>query len=165
MRIHDPLNITFNVATLHCATRCFPFGWRVTDNHVEPNLVLMRAEFEDKHTLTVWTGASDCTIFADREINWAFRAWHDWHHVHCSAGFDRDSELRVAYSQADDLIKLYGRTIQTRDMVALLFAEIIGQFDYNAEAGFFPIDQMAFVKAVLPMYYRRANHYVNHGAR
>ena len=91
----------------------------------------------------VWNGASDKTIFADPEVNYAFRAWHDSKHIVGKFLFTREGELNCLAMQKTDVLAIYdGRTADF--FCRLLDAEIRGQFDYQERHGGFPIDQIGF---------------------
>jgi hypothetical protein len=87
--------------------------------------------------LVVWAGASDNTIYGDRAVNWAFRAWHDSLHLKLGADFSETGERLVALEQA--------RLIGSDTMGHILMAEIVGQMEYFNKFGHFPVDQAAFM--------------------
>lgn len=79
--------------------------------------------------LTVWSGASDGTIYADPAVNWAFRAWHDATHIAGRYDFTLAGETATCEAQ--------------------IRAEIVGQAQYAAAHGHFPVDQAAFVQEAI----------------
>lgn len=113
--------------------------------------------FADLHqhaTLTgrmlVWSGASDATVWQCTRTNWAFRAWHDWHHVDGALPFDASGEAEACHRQCVDVFDLLGDNATTRRLAAILHAEINGQLAYAARHdGAFPRDQIGFVNAYL----------------
>jgi hypothetical protein len=145
----QPLNPAFNCAVVGMANRLFPCGYDVSD--VAPSTF---AELCDhiKRTgrICVWNGASDRTIFGsgNAEINYAFRAWHDWSHWRYSLDFTRDGEYAVAHRQMDHMIALYGIDA-AQPFCHLIACEVIGQFDYREAYGDFPADQMEFARGWL----------------
>lgn len=90
--------------------------------------------------LVVWAGGSDLTIYGDRAVNWAFRAWHDSLHRSLNAPFSMEGETRVAMEQA----RVIGGTHGT-----IIIAEVTEQAKYFEQHGHFPVDQVAFMKQVL----------------
>ena len=99
--------------------------------------------------MLVWSGASEHTIFGEPEINWAFRAWHDWCHYYGAHAFTPEGERAVFRMQCSHLLLFYGDSLRTRHWIKLLRAEVIGQQDYFYKHGHFPYDQRAFVEAYL----------------
>jgi hypothetical protein len=90
--------------------------------------------------LVVFAGGSDLTIYGDRAVNWAFRAWHDKLHRELNAPFTLEGETRVALEQARILSGYHG---------AIVIAEVTEQARYFETHGHFPVDQIAFMKQVL----------------
>lgn len=141
--MQHPVNSDFNAAVLHIANQLMPRGWNVADD-APSTPETIKASY-DTGRPTVWSGASDKTSFADPEVNYAFRAWHDWAHYRHNLPLTLEGEIAAAYVQASHLVSLYGQTPQTQGFVALLFAEAIGMARYNEIIGAFPVDQAAFV--------------------
>jgi hypothetical protein len=81
--------------------------------------------------LVVYSGASDCTIYGDPRINYAFRAWHDSIHLRLNAGFTVAEEIRVAEESARILGGTLGEIIYTEIADQRIYAEITGQFVGN----------------------------------
>jgi hypothetical protein len=149
----QPVNPRLNVAVLHIAGRLFPRGYRITDrNDDAPSIEALREEMARDNTLTVWSGASDDTIYADREVNWAFRAWHDFHHARSGYDFTLAGERLVAEAQARDLFTLYGTGADAVEMAALILAEVIGQAEYFRDYGTFPQGQRDFTVSQAPLF-------------
>ena len=95
-------------------------------------------------TLTVWSGASDNTIFIDPSLNHLFRAWHDSLHIQHNLDFTIQGELLTATIQIEQASRLVGDRFAT-----LIEAETRQQTLYYAEHGVFPEDQGAFTEAFL----------------
>ncbi|MBZ0227979.1 MAG: hypothetical protein K8F58_05935 [Bauldia sp.] len=74
-----PLDPALNAAILHIATRLFPCGFDIADN-APGTYRQLKAHLDAGQRMVVYAGGCDHTIYADREINYAFRAWHDWCH-------------------------------------------------------------------------------------
>lgn len=143
----QPLNREFNIAVHHIANRLNPRGWIVSEGGLA-SLAALTAHMTRWGILLIDSDHSDHTIFADPETNYAFRAWHDWHHWKLQAPFDMAGEIAVANSQAGDLIALYGAA-RSRPWRDLLRAEVVGQAEYEARHGVFPTDQIGFVQCYL----------------
>lgn len=142
-----PLNTRFNVAVNHIASRLFPCGFDVADS-APGTLDSLLKHYLATGRVMVWGGASEQTIFADSETNFAFRAWHDSKHIFATLPFTLAGETQAFAMQATDITALYdGQT--ARDFIAILRAEIIGQFEYKESLGGFPIDQIGFVRLYL----------------
>jgi hypothetical protein len=56
----------------------------------------------------VFDGGCDNTIYGDKEVNYAFRAWHDYHHWKLQAPLTREGEAKVVEAQITDLFALSG---------------------------------------------------------
>lgn len=142
------LDRSFNVAVLVIANRLLPAGFDVRDDAPDtlPGVVEYVATVG---RLPVWSGASDRTIFGDREVNYAFRAWHDWHHVNGNLAFDLDGETEVAKRQIRDLETLYRGHHRLPYWASLIWAEVVGQATYHREWATFPADQVDFVTTFL----------------
>lgn len=138
------LDIGFNAAVMTIARKLFPCGYRVAENAPD-TLDKLTAAF-NAHDYVVYSGHSDQTIFGDEEHNWAFRAWHDWHHWRGQLAFDMDGETEACKRQCADIVKVYGVSSQTARWCSMLWAEVVGQLEYAARHnGAFPTDQKAFV--------------------
>jgi hypothetical protein len=91
--------------------------------------------------LTVWSGASDKTIYGDAAVNHAFRAWHDSLHLKLNAPFTLEGEILVAKFQANAL--------KNDALGAIIMAEVQGQAEYFAKHGTFPENQVEFIQSYL----------------
>lgn len=152
----QPINRALNVAVNQITGQLFPRGFRVCEDDAPHTFEELCRSFLEEHVggprVRIWGGASANTAFACPETNWAFRAWHDWAHVKYSLEFtDQDEDAAVAV-QAQQVLRLYGKSDATARMVAQLFAEVTGQGRYKAEHGVFPCDQHGFVGAAIPQY-------------
>jgi len=143
-QILDP---TFNAAVLNiAATLTGGFSVSETAPATYEELVI---QIEQLHRIVVWSGASDATIFGDPEVNYAFRAWHDWCHWHGRLPFTFEGEQRVCEMHCAQLLSLYGDSDKTRRWCRIVEAEIIGQRLHFDRFGHFPSDQYDFVVAYL----------------
>jgi hypothetical protein len=147
-RTFEGIDIRLNAAISHIASQLFPSGFDANDE-APTTLAELNKAFNSR-CYVVWRGASDATIFGDREVNWAFRAWHDFTHWRNNLPFTPDGEREAYKRQCDDLVTLYGDSDLTRHWRRILDTEINGQLRYAAEhAGAFPTNQKAFTLAYL----------------
>ena len=143
-----PLDRGLNTAILHITSRLFPSGFDVSND--APNTYEeLRAVPGSGRRMVVYSGGSDATIYGDAEVNYAFRAWHDWGHIRHSLHFTLRDEAAVYEVQRRQLVELYGDSSQTRDWCAILRAEVVGQAEYFILYERFPDDQRAFIKKYL----------------
>ena len=99
-------------------------------------------DLRNESSLVVWSGASDSTIFQDKVVNWAFRAFHDTLHLKSGLLFTVDHEIELAKIQASQ----FG----TNDLMqALMYTEIAGQAEYFRLNGTFPENQLEFSATML----------------
>lgn len=101
----------------------------------------------DSGGMLVWAGASEHTIYRDPCVNHAFRAWHDAAHIAGGFGFTLEGERAACEYQIAEALRRYPR-IAPR-VLGLIRAEVIGQAEYYATHGEFPIDQEAFIREYL----------------
>jgi len=154
-----PFDTGLNVAVLQIASQLFPTGYDVGPEAPD-TLQKLTAHISATGRMLVWNGESDATIFGDPEVNWAFRAWHDWAHWAGQFPFDLAGETKAAELQVFHLVKLYGATDRVVGWASLILAEVIGQAFAFDRTGEFPKDQRAFTRHVAPSYRRRAQELV-----
>ena len=138
----------FNAAVLHIANRLFPCGFDVRDKAPE-TFDALKAQVADGGRMVVWSGGSDQTIFGDPEVNYAFRAWHDWCHLAGNHDFTLEGERAASRMQMVHLIELYGIDARVARWCHIINAEVVGQAEHLRDTGEFPKDQMAFVRSYL----------------
>ena len=141
------LDIGLNIAILHIANK-LTGGFLVSDTAPTTFGQLIAQCNRDK-LVTVWSGASETTIYGDPEVNYAFRAWHDWCHWQSNHDFSESGEEAVLKMQCAHITALFGDTPGTRHWHKILEAEIIGQKQHHKTFGYFPTDQFAFVEAYI----------------
>ncbi len=142
------LDIHFNAAVLAICSRVLPGGFDVADAAPGTYDELI-AHLDAGRRMLVYSGASERTIYRDPEVNYAFRAWHDWCQWRGRYDFSREGERATYAMQGNHLVTLFGESSQTRRWGRILHAEIIGQRDYYDRHGTFPEDRRAFVAAYL----------------
>jgi hypothetical protein len=144
-----PVSRSLNAAILGMAARLFPCGFDVSPNAPE-RLSALNAMLghptapKSGARLTVFNGGSTQTIFADDEVNFAFRAWHDWTHWRYQHNFTLIGETATATQQIRDLYSVHGRGAHNADWHPLLWAEVVGQREYYERHRRFIADQRGF---------------------
>ena len=143
----EPLSRAFNIAVVAIANRLHPTGYDVGDP-APSTLQELQNHINTTGRMLVWNGASDKTIYADPETNWAFRAWHDWCHYTFNLEFNKEGKRKAYEIQKDHIRLVYGLGAQTDLFCDLIEFEIMGQFEYKEVFGNFPEDQMALAVAL-----------------
>jgi hypothetical protein len=147
--MNKPFCLSFNIAVRTIAARLFPCGYDVAE--AAPNsLDELNAHIAETGRMLVYSGASDSTIYACPETNYAFRAWHDWCHWKGQHPFTIAGERAVMQMQRDHLRTVYGPT--HRELCiwdAILEAEIMAQAERHESTGAFPVDQRTFVEELV----------------
>ena len=143
-----PLDRSFNVVVKQIASRLFPTGFDVGPDAPDA-FDKLKARLDSGARMLVWDGASDKTIFACPETNYAFRAWHDWLHWKLGADFTPQGERVVMLAMQAQVVSLYGRSGDSRRWFAILEAEVLGQLEYKEDHGGFPEDQREVTKRYL----------------
>jgi hypothetical protein len=138
----------FNAAVLHIAQRLFPGGFDVSEDAPDTYEGLV-ALFESGRRYRVFSGGSERTIYGDPEVNYHFRAWHDWCHWRGRCDFSLKGEYGAYQFQCTHVDALYGESDTTARWKRILYAEVIGQKIYEQRYGRFPKDQMAFARRFL----------------
>lgn len=126
-------------------------GYVIADNAPE-TFEGIKDAYQERGHLTVWSGASDRTIYTSPEGNYSFRAWHDWRHITQGADFSTGGECETYRAQLADLRAWHELQPWETPLIALeqiLRAEVIGQLAYKITWGEFPSDQRAFINAFL----------------
>jgi len=146
--MQKPLDRGLNAAILHIAGRLFPTGYDVAAD--APNTYRkLRDHLDSGKRLVVYNGGSEGTIYADAEVNYAMRAWHDWAHYMHHNDFSIDGETATCAVQCCQLRELYGDCQTTARWCEILRAEIVGQRLYYAKFGEYVQDQRKFVETWL----------------
>ena len=141
------LDVGFNVAVLHIADK-LTRGFSVSDCAPSTFDELI-AQIERHRHIVVWSEASNATIYGSPEVNYAFRAWHDWCHWRGLHRFTTEGEAAVAKMQADHIDAIYGASDQTHRWRKIIEAQVIGQQRHQERYGHYPTDQFAFVEEYL----------------
>jgi hypothetical protein len=144
----QPLDTRLNVAIIHIASKLFPLGFDVSEQ-APSTLEELKGHLADGKRMLVYKGGSDRTIYGDPEVNWCFRAWHDWCHWRGEHDLTHDGEQAVCAMQNQHLLALYGSGETLDRFCKIIDAEVIGQAEYYRYHKRFPDDQHGFVKAYL----------------
>lgn len=134
-----------------------PFSQRLNDwilervktiNYKESNEDL--GSFEDLKTrykkdgyLTINNSFCENNIFGSKEVNIAFRAWHDLIHIELNEGFEYMQETRVAFKQIAELPEDW------KEEKLLILSEIIGQAAYHEKTNSFVDNQRLFTSNLM----------------
>jgi hypothetical protein len=137
-----------NMAILTICRRLLPQGFDVAETAPDTYEAIVTL-FESGQRYVVYAGGSENTIYGDPEVNYHFRAWHDWCHWQGKYDFSLAGELGAYHLQCDHLVAIYGASDTTRRWQRILYADIIGQKLYFRQHGSFPTDQMTFVRQYL----------------
>lgn len=144
----EPLYPAFNEMVLLAVNALMPDGFDTTDNeeHCNTHRKLV-GYWKATDRILVWSGASDCTIFGDPKVNHAFRAWHDWVHVHYDLPFTPEGEhtvMLIQQRQCDTMGALIFTPDQIQQFWRILEAEIDGQVEHYEKHKEFIADQRTF---------------------
>lgn len=141
----QPLEPELNDAILRIVNCIFPKGIEVSDS--APNTYeALCARLDAGRTMCVWSGASECTIYADARVNYAFRAWHDWCHWKGRFPFTSSGERAACAMQMAGLRAWYGPSLKVVRWCSIIHAEVVGQQEYFSKFWNFPEDQCGFVR-------------------
>lgn len=146
-----PFDPKLNAAIIYITTQLVG-RFEVADN-APSTFQQLHAHLEAGKTLVVASEGSSNTVFCMPEVNYAFRAWHDWCHWWGGFDFSMIGETATCGLQIGHLKQFYGRNDQTEVWANLLTAEIIGQRQYYERHGVYVEDQRGFSRA----YRRDAN--------
>lgn len=146
--MYRPLDPSLNSAILTIAGRLFPDGFSISTDAPQTYHQLTSL-LDSGKGLIVWSGSSEMTIYAAPEVNYAFRAWHDWCHWRGQHPFTLKGESAVYEMQCSHLTSMSNDQDTIRRWRRILYAEIMGQNIYRDRYGQFPEDQRAFVEAFL----------------
>ena len=147
-----PFSLAFNAAVVAMASRVCPCGYDIEADaeKVPSTLAALRAHIECMGRIVVWSGASEDTIFGsgNAEMNWAFRAWHDWTHYAIGAEFNVAGERAVAMRQIEDLGRVFGERFAA-EYAPYITEEVIGQAKHYHAKHAFPDNQRQFARGYL----------------
>ena len=142
-----PFDPDLNSAILKI-TDCLMSGFEVSDT-APSSCRALKEHLDAGKTMVVAREGSECTIFGDPKVNFAFRAWHDWCHWVGEFDFSVHGERAACNMQIEHIYQFFGVTEQTRGWAQILVAEVIGQRKYYEKYGAYVSDQRAFARAYL----------------
>lgn len=128
-----PTDTLARVALQHAPPR-----FTIADDAPQTWAELQRRTLADGR-LTVWSGASEGTIYGSPAGNYAFRAWHDSLHLARGLDFSPASDYAIA--------DVHAKCMPDKDSAMAVYADVAGQTAYYARWGEFPVNQQAFVLA------------------
>lgn len=131
------------------AMQCWPQGWHVSRHNAPETYDELCQQYELFGKISVREGNSDRTIFSEPRFNQAFRAWHDWTHLHYRYDFSAEGERKTCIAQMNLVCCVYRCTDKALEWCDLIYADVVGQAEYEARHGVFPEDQKGFVQAYL----------------
>jgi hypothetical protein len=142
----SPLDIGLNVAVLQVASQLFPCGFDVSLD-APHTYEALKVHLDAGGRMVVWSGGAEATIFADREVNYAFRAWLSFCHWRGGYSYTPEGEQAAHEMQCQHIFALYGDSSRTRRWCALLRAEMIGPAEFCRRNKRVPENRRAFLEA------------------
>lgn len=146
-----PLNEGFNQAVLAMVSIYLPEGFNTSAEELD-SFEQVKALWEREGRLTVSQSHSSNTIFGKPEVNWAFRAWHDYCHIKGDFPFTVWGEWMACYMQRQQLRAAFSFHPQLEKWCQLLDIEVNGQVGYSLRFHTFPENQIEFTKERLARY-------------
>jgi hypothetical protein len=139
------LDIEFNKMVLDITNKLVP-NYDISEN--APNTYNDMVDYFNNHgKLCIYNGSSDMTIFADSNVNIAFRAWHDFYHLTKELQFTDLGEYIVSNYQATDIMVycIENNKLDKLNLwLNLLDIEINEQVKFFNENNYFIEDQHKF---------------------
>ena len=148
LQTDTPLDVELNEAIRSIASALWPNGIIVSDD-APGTYDELKALLDTGHRPIVYSGGSKHTIYADPQVNYCLRAWHDYCHWQGQLPFTYEGEVLACSMQCHQLREKYGDNERTTRWCRILEAEIIGQAEYFRWHKRFPNDQRGFVEAYL----------------
>jgi hypothetical protein len=130
MQVFNGLNEEIAVAARRAMTPRF-----LVSDLAPQTVAEMHRAFSETGRIVVWSGGSESTIYREPQVNYLFRAWHDWTHLRTGADFTLAGETRNAIAQMSQV----GTELQR-----LIYIETVLQAAHFFKTGDFPLDQVAF---------------------
>lgn len=140
-----PFDITLNGAVIAISRELFPDGFDISWDAPE-TLQQIRDHLDAGKRMVVYAEGSDESIYGDAQVNYAFRAWHDWCHYITNNDFTVKGELGVYNYQMAMLAARFGKVGYWS---RLLYADVVGQRLYYLLHHRYVDDQRGFVATYL----------------
>lgn len=141
----QPFDHTLNSAILAMAGEIFPDGFDVSDDAPSSYEALIQ-HLNAGNRMVVYSGGAEGTIYADPQVNYAFRAWHDWCHWKGANDFTIPGEIGVYTMQVSHLKERFS---DVNRWSWILYAEVVGQRLYYSRYKTYVEDQRSFIAAYL----------------
>lgn len=146
-KTNTPIDQKFNEAVLYM-TKTLVGGYIVSDD-APGTFSALKEHMDAGNTMVVAAAGSDYTIFGKAEVNWAFRAWHDYTHWRYNNDFSLYGETLTAIQMTKDMFEALGCANSCYRWMRILDAEIIGQRRYYSRYLSYINDQRAFALAYM----------------
>ena len=105
-----------------------------------PNTWEALKKYRDIFPLPVFDGGCDKTIFTDKAVNLAARAWHDNTHLVYNLSFSVEDEIQVARIQCDNIARAGLERYRN-----VIWLDVVGQVLFYDKYKMYVKDQNAFV--------------------
>lgn len=115
----------------------------VYDDSVTGSFESIKRYIQDNGVIPIDGNNCENNIFGSKDVNIAFRAWHDLTHIKMNEDFSPMGETRVAFKQASELPKDWWYEKM------LIMSEVSGQVTYHDKHGDFVEDQREFTKKLI----------------
>jgi hypothetical protein len=142
------LDPALNAAIVYMASRFLPNGFTASPK-APSTYEELKALLDNGKQIVVFSGGSGKTIYGDKRVNYAFRAWHDYCHWNGKVPLTMDGEVAAFELQCRQLYDTFGFNGQTLRWRNILHAEVVGQAQYYERHKRFPINQRMFVEHYL----------------
>lgn len=143
----QPLDSQLNDAVLYIAGQLVPTF--IVSRNAPSTYPQLKDHMDSGKDMIVFEGGSENTIFGTPEVNYAFRAWHDWCHWKGKFDFSLQGEMETCCFQLQHLHRFYGLTSKTCRWRSILIAEVVGQRRYFEKYREYILDQRSFAVAYI----------------
>ena len=114
-----------------------------------PTFEAMRDDYSHTGVIAINVDNCDNTIFGAPDVNYLFRAWHDYCHIQVNGGFDRAGELAAMRLMCEHIDAHPGLSDALKATCKeLVRIEVEGQVDYFLATGQFPENQFDFALSI-----------------
>jgi hypothetical protein len=143
-----PLSPELNSCVVSICNECWPNGFDLSLTDAPNTFKELKREFEQRGKITVFSGNSDDSIYADASINQMARAWHDWAHIQANADFSVEGEGKTCELQCQQISARLGDE-RAESIIRVLRADVIGQSLYYEKHRKYVRRQKEFVIAYM----------------
>lgn len=138
-----PLCPKFNQAVVHMANRLLPDGFDVSASAPATYRSLVNL-LDSGQKLVVYDGDTNNGIYADPQVNYCFRAWHDYCHWLGRHDFSLAGEEATWRLMSQQLLSEFGVSRETLGWCQIMEIEVVGQRKFYEKYRTFVLDQSAF---------------------